>query len=139
MMRSLFFILCIFFSTKVLSQDLNSHLWKDRVILIASKKNSTIANKQWKELLKDQKQLKERKLIVYLIQEDYIKSSKDNLSVKTHLPYKKFKPKKGDFEITLIGLDGGVKLQRQDFISASTIFTIIDGMPMRRNELRNKN
>ena len=40
------------------------------------------------------------------------------------------------FRVLLIGLDGGVKLVRRTPISAVELFTAIDAMPMRRQELR---
>lgn len=36
----------------------------------------------------------------------------------------------------LIGLDGGVKLAQQHRIDLQAIFTLIDGMPMRRQQIR---
>jgi hypothetical protein len=41
------------------------------------------------------------------------------------------------FEIILIGLDGGIKLRKNDIVSREELFSIIDAMPMRRNEMRN--
>ena len=39
----------------------------------------------------------------------------------------------------LIGLDGGVKLRQTEMISLDKLFTLIDGMPMRRREIKNEN
>ena len=41
------------------------------------------------------------------------------------------------FEVVLIGLDGGIKLRQTKLVSLDKLFTLIDGMPMRRNELKN--
>ena len=41
--------------------------------------------------------------------------------------------------MVLIGLDGGVKLEKQEVLSMKELFSIIDAMPMRANELRNQN
>jgi hypothetical protein len=40
------------------------------------------------------------------------------------------------FAVLLIGKDGGVKLQRQEPITADALFAVIDAMPMRRQEMR---
>ncbi|MBG7611245.1 DUF4174 domain-containing protein [Polaribacter sp. BAL334] len=53
--------------------------------------------------------------------------------------FSSFKPKKDVFTITLIGLDGGIKLEQNRVISSEKLFTIIDGMPIRKREIRNKN
>ena len=42
----------------------------------------------------------------------------------------------GQFEVILIGLDGGVKLRKSELLSSEELFTVIDGMPMRRAEIR---
>jgi hypothetical protein len=40
------------------------------------------------------------------------------------------------FEVILIGKDGGVKLRAKTPISIQELFSLIDAMPMRRQELR---
>ena len=40
------------------------------------------------------------------------------------------------FEIILIGKDGGVKLRSKTPISVEDLFSVIDAMPMRRQEMR---
>ena len=39
----------------------------------------------------------------------------------------------------LIGLDGGIKLEQIQILSAEKLFAIIDGMPMRKREIRKNN
>ena len=46
---------------------------------------------------------------------------------------------KEDFEVILIGLDGGIKLQQTEVLKKEALFNIVDAMPMRRNELNRKN
>ena len=43
------------------------------------------------------------------------------------------------FEISLIGLDGGIKLSQNEILTAEKLFGIIDQMPMRRIEVENNN
>ena len=42
------------------------------------------------------------------------------------------------FSVILIGKDGGVKLRSAEPVSAEAIFGLIDGMPMRQREMRNR-
>lgn len=42
------------------------------------------------------------------------------------------------FEVLLIGKDGGVKLQKEFDVDLSVIFSLIDTMPMRQQETRDK-
>ncbi|MGD8989902.1 MAG: DUF4174 domain-containing protein [Desulfobacterales bacterium] len=43
------------------------------------------------------------------------------------------------YTLILIGKDGGIKLKRDDRVPLSEIFELIDSMPMRRYEMRQKN
>jgi len=40
----------------------------------------------------------------------------------------------GEFEVLLIGKDGGVKLRSRDIVSPKELFRLVDAMPMRRQE-----
>ncbi|MEM9823617.1 MAG: DUF4174 domain-containing protein [Bacteroidota bacterium] len=50
----------------------------------------------------------------------------------------KYHQSKAPFEVLLLGLDGGVKLQQPEVLSCTELFAIIDRMPMRRQELRRR-
>jgi hypothetical protein len=43
-----------------------------------------------------------------------------------------------EFAVLLIGKDGGVKLRSSEVVSRDRIYALIDGMPMRRQEMRRK-
>ncbi|MDP5094209.1 MAG: DUF4174 domain-containing protein, partial [Polaribacter sp.] len=51
----------------------------------------------------------------------------------------KYNPKNTPFKVMLIGLDGGIKLAQSTVLSKEKLFAIIDGMPMRKREIRNNN
>jgi hypothetical protein len=42
------------------------------------------------------------------------------------------------FKVVLIGLDGNLKEERTDFFEPQELFSIIDGMSMRKAALRHK-
>ena len=45
----------------------------------------------------------------------------------------------GEFQgIILIGKDGGVKLRKKYIVEANEVFDLIDQMPMRRSEMKNR-
>jgi hypothetical protein len=50
--------------------------------------------------------------------------------------FERYKSHTHQNEIVLIGLDGGVKLRQNEFLGCEDLFAIIDGMPMRRRELK---
>ena len=53
--------------------------------------------------------------------------------------YENYKQSDSPFQLILIGLDGGVKLRKTKYITAGEIFSVIDGMYMRRKEIERKN
>jgi len=135
-----FLTMLVLFGTSIsFAQNLEQHEWKNRV-LIVTVKNIELLQPQIDLLNKDIKGLKERKLVVYKVNpEQYAKgiNSKRWISNKTF--YSKLKQTSKDFEVILIGLDGGVKLRQTSLLSLEKLFALIDGMPMRRAEIRNKN
>jgi hypothetical protein len=44
----------------------------------------------------------------------------------------------GGFQVVLVGKDGGVKLRSDEPVAASDFFALIDTMPMRRREMRER-
>ena len=46
--------------------------------------------------------------------------------------------KPGGFSVILIGKDGGVKLVQEEQVSLQAVFDLIDTMPMRRREMRQR-
>lgn len=136
--------LICFFPKTVSAQNLKQHQWQYRVLIL--KTNST-QSKTYKtqiiELKNASEELCERKLILYqVVGETY------ELTDFTGTPLKKlgqisesFKKSylnsEEDFEIRLIGLDGGTKLHQYKLLDTNELFKIIDVMPMRRAELSN--
>ena len=138
MTKIIFF--CIFsFVFSSYYQDVKKHKWENRVLLVFTHiKNDEIFNKQISNLLKEKKGLTERKLIIYQFVKDQYSINFDSKWLLSSLKKRKYKAESENFKVVLIGLDGGVKLEQTSFLSTKKLFTIIDGMPMRRNEIRNK-
>ncbi len=77
----------------------------------------------------------ERKILVYHILPERYKiglKSEDKWEKNTSL-----KILDVQFEVNLIGLDGGIKLSQKELLTAEKLFSIIDRMPMRRIEIEN--
>lgn len=138
----LLFVTLIALSMNSQSQDLSSHQWEDRLILILTDDSSnTVYQKQVDELYSDQQGLNDRKLEIYTILSDKFKrDDRENLGwIPSTDLYDEYKQSDEPFEILLIGLDGGIKLRQSEFLANEDLFGRIDQMPMRRNELRNRN
>ena len=133
----------LFFMNKINAQDLSIHQWENRLVLVLTEDSSSFAfKKQLKEFRLQEEGMQERKILVYQIMpQQFLTGLKEsNMWQVTNTLFKKYKQKDAELEIILIGLDGGVKLRQTEFLSCEKLFTIIDGMPMRRAEMiRKKN
>ena len=116
-------------------QNIEKHQWKKRVLLITSVDKKGI-DKQVEMLDNERDGLRERKLIVYkILPSKYTKGIANEYWNKNEELFDQVKKNRSNFEVILIGLDGGVKLRQTKYLTAKKLFTIIDGMPMRRAEM----
>lgn len=137
-MKTLFFCLILFFTISSISQNLQKHQWKNRVLLIyADDVNSNQLQEQIKILAEDKKGLQERKLVIYQFVKDKFTTDFNTVWFSSKEQFKKYHKKSNRFEVLLIGLDGGLKYRQTKLVSLEKLFTLIDGMPMRKRELKN--
>ena len=118
-MRIYHIIIMILITSSSFGQELHQYRWQNRVILISGDTASSIYLKQIQllNLEKLKEPLAERKLLIIT----------NELNAKGE-----------DFNIKLIGLDGGEKLNCNDFINPQIILDLIDSMPMRISEMKRK-
>ena len=128
------------------AQNLEKHTWKNRILVIkTSDSASAIYQEQIKEFRDAAEELKVRKFVFYKITGDHFElmdftNPASNESGKiTGKPVGMTLTEKENFEVILIGLDGGIKLQQTDLLRKEALFSIVDAMPMRRSELNRKN
>ena len=139
----LFISLAVF--SELNAQNLNNYRWKNRILIVQTSEQSNPEFKsQIAEFEGQAEALQNRKLIIYKVVEgnyqlaDY-SNKKDTTSWKPLAKgLKDNVNEKVAFQITLIGLDGGIKLQQTDVLKSSELFDTIDAMPMRSSELRRK-
>ncbi len=126
----------LFMSMNTMAQDFSKHEWENRLILVYSEnQNNSIYQKQLTEFIENEEGLLERKILVYHILPERYKiglKSEDKWEKNTSL-----KILDVQFEVNLIGLDGGIKLSQKELLTAEKLFSIIDRMPMRRIEIEN--
>ena len=123
---------------RVNAQNMESHTWKNRVLLLLTQDiNNTDYKNQIKELQACNNGLLDRKLIVYQITKTgyMIGLSDTSKWQKSSQVYKEYQKANAPIQVILIGLDGGIKLRETDFISCEALFRVIDVMPMRKSEL----
>ncbi len=137
--QSLFLILMLT-SCMGATQDLSSHRWENRVLLIlVEDTDHPVYQDQISELNRDIAGVEDRKLIIYTIKPNEFTTGLKKLTwTSSDDLYVQNKQLDGDFEIILIGLDGGIKLRQAELLKNDKLFAFIDAMPMRRNELRKR-
>lgn len=117
------------------AQDLKKHQWNNRVIVISSPTfESPEAALQKSYLQSDIEGLQDRKLIVY-----HVTNTGYTIDFDTEIvTSENSEIEIGEFQVSLIGLDGTSKYQVTSPQPASEFFKLIDAMPMRKAEIRNK-
>ena len=138
----------IFFCQSVLGQKapLTELTWQKRcVLLITDSVSNGTYQQQIIELGDVDADYEDRRLIVVDVRKDkYGFRSTPDAQRKSPLwhsdasLYQKYGSGQEGFRIVLIGLDGGIKLQQDEFVTKQALFDRIDAMPMRKVELRNK-
>lgn len=124
-----------------LSLDLSQFQWKNRLLfLFAPSRDHPLFNKLHQSLLFQEAEVADRDLIIFEILESGPSSmNKNDLDPQTAQSLrKKFDTPLGKFTVILVGKDGGVKLKRQAQTQLTDIFALIDSMPMRQEEMRQK-
>lgn len=133
------FLVTVFAAAISNAQQLDQHLWKHRLILIVYKsEQNTDRTNQIKWLQEASADFKERKIKVYQITPSSILEGLQQAAgrIKDYQNhYEKYTDGKVDFELLLIGLDGGIKLRSTSAEKAEYLFGIIDAMPMRKAEI----
>lgn len=120
-------------------QDLDTYQWKNRVLLLKDTDlNSDWLSAQLKRLQLNQKELDDRDLLLFLLNDNSVYDANQSLTeLQSVVIIKKYNL--SDFKgLVLIGKDGGIKLKEKFIVNPSTIFELIDEMPMRISELKDK-
>jgi hypothetical protein len=119
-------------------QNLDKHKWKNRLVLIqASDSSSKLFKEQLNEFVNIRTDLNERKLLIYQLVGEKYKILNGKTQNEIWKPAdRKLVDQKVAFKVTLIGLDGGTKLEQNTVLKKEELFRIIDAMPMRISEMK---
>ena len=120
--------------------DLGGHQWKHRIVLVFAESDERPEFRDFMGAwLREQTDVSDRDLVVF---ETLIKGTSRGPSgpltpAQADDLRKRFATAGEPFEVVLIGKDGGVKLRSRS-ASLAPIFGLIDTMPMRRAEMRER-
>jgi len=133
---------CAIFAGKdVLSMDLNQFQWKNRLLFIFAPRDDDSSYRALHSEISTQRgEVSERDLVVFSIFEigpSFMETTRIASGVAKAIR-NKFAAPLGRFSCILVGKDGGVKLRQEAPIKLMDIFALIDAMPMRREEMRQK-
>ncbi len=114
-----------------LENQLENYTWQKRVLLIVSPSAADEKCIQQKAIAEAKLgEMQERDLeIITLFADNISEADKIYLDNKFNINY-------SQFNVVLIGKDGGSKLAANEPIAAHKLFEIIDAMPMRREEMK---
>ena len=122
--------------------DLSRFQWKNRLLfLCAPNRNHPMFVSLHNSLSAQQAEVDDRDLVIFeILESDPSSINTQSLASDSALSLRKqYNVNPGEFAVLLVGKDGGIKLKRQDEIQLEEIFALIDAMPMRREEMRQKN
>ncbi|MDR5591540.1 DUF4174 domain-containing protein [Christiangramia sediminicola] len=120
------------------SQDLKEYQWENRLVVVFSTNHTNeIVQQQLEIFKKNKKDFEERKLImIQAVPGKHKEIFPENSDWKKSDVYNSKKETDSEFEVILLGLDGGVKLRQSELLQTKKLFGLIDSMPMRRAEMR---
>lgn len=123
------------------SMDLNQFQWKNRLLFIfAPQEGDSFSQALQSEISTQPDEIAERDLVVFKIFEtgpSYMETTRIDPQTAAAIRTK-FAAPLGQFTCILVGKDGGIKLRQDSQVKLEEVFDLIDGMPMRREEMRQK-
>ncbi len=121
---------------------LNEYQWQNRLILVFNDLDSEVqAQMQLDKFTGQTPELQDRDLLIFRIDDSQVSDGLDSkvTDIEASSLRKSFDIDIEEFAVLLIGKDDGVKLRSEEVVSSQELFALIDGMPMRRSEIRRKN
>ena len=119
--------------------ELGNYLWKKRpLLLFAPSPNSPMYRSVSDSLSAHLDQIQERHIVIIEVFENgLVRIDGKSDSRRTPESFRQqFSAKKGELTAILVGKDGGRKLRQSGSLDLGKIFSLIDTMPMRQQEMR---
>jgi hypothetical protein len=121
--------------------DLSEYRWKYRPLFIFAPSDTDADFLALdRQLNNAAPELEDRDMIIFRIHEEspsHAAGKPLSREDADHLR-RRFDAISGRFTVVLVGKDGGVKLHAHRLVDLQSIFTLIDSMPMRQQEMRDK-
>ena len=119
------------------SADLSPYQWQNRLLLVFAPSPENGAYEEQRRLLENEDAaLKDRDLLVFHLFGDA--GGLEHPSSIAATLRERYAVLEGAFEVVLIGKDGGEKERYSGPVEPDVLYKVIDAMPMRRQEMREK-
>ncbi|UCG13167.1 MAG: DUF4174 domain-containing protein [Deltaproteobacteria bacterium] len=131
-------------ATKGYGQDrirLDDYRWRNRLIVAFAPSSDDPGYKALSQTLAiRQEEVIDRDILVFhILETGEVRRGNANLPAGSGDYLKqRYSIEPGKFTALLIGKDGGEKLRREDRVELDEVFSLIDSMPMRQREMREK-
>ncbi|MCG6945551.1 MAG: DUF4174 domain-containing protein [Deltaproteobacteria bacterium] len=142
--KTLLLIMVVAMAVQAKGQDkirLKDYQWKNRLILAFSPSTKDKGYRAFaKDIALQAEEVVDRDLLVFhILETGEIKLGESSLQTGAgDYLRESFSIRSGTLTVLLIGKDGGVKLRREGGVELNQIFSLIDTMPMRQREMREK-
>jgi len=122
--------------------DLEPFKWKNRLLFVfAPERSDPLFDSLQREILARKQEVDNRDLLIFEVLElgaSKIEGAPLEPQAAASLRKRFDIPPKAS-AVILVGKDGGIKLRRMDPVGLDDIFSLIDSMPMRQDEMRRQN
>jgi len=121
--------------------DLNVYQWKNRLLMVFSPSPDDSNYQSFTKEMQDQRNgLRERDILVFEIFEKGESRLGNSPLKKDSASFlrRQFGVQPGQFHILLIGKDGEEKRRWESVVGLGVIFSVVDAMPMRQREMKEK-
>ena len=140
MRKAIGLVLALSTTTPVLADFSNQYGWKHRPLLIFAPSGASPELVEQQQILSGQRQaLRDRDMALIEVAGAKVRTRfGPEPGLQATELRRRFRIEPGAFAVILVGKDGGVKLRSAEPVSAESVFGLIDGMPMRRQEMRER-
>lgn len=114
--------------------SLKDFTWKNRVVLLFGPAVNQTLHQQIETLKRQKTDLDERKMVLISVSGNEARAVYGNAPALDPAALRRDADVKSDeFQLVLVGMDGGIKFRSEKLVSDVEIFDLIDRMPMRRS------
>ncbi|WP_442844622.1 DUF4174 domain-containing protein [Leeuwenhoekiella sp. H156] len=131
--------LVLFSMTAGAQEDFSKLKWRNRILIFSTQSlKDEVFVSQWENFRSSTKKIEDRNILLFVLSKGRLLDKDLKVLPNYHIAplRKKYNIPQSYEGITLIGKDGGVKLQKPLTTEPRIFFEAIDQMPMRQQEMR---